>query len=108
MTDITTFLLIITIFVLAIFVGTEVISKVPTVLHTPLMSGTNFIHGIVLMAAMLTAGLAFAGKGWAFTLIGFFAVVLGTLNLVGGYVVTDRMLEMFKPKQQPPKEPTKK
>lgn len=99
-------LLILTIFILAIFVGIEVISKVPTVLHTPLMSGTNAIHGIVLMAAMLVAGIAVAGKGWGLTLIGFLAVVLGTINVVGGFVVTDRMLEMFKAKA-PPKE-TKK
>jgi H+-translocating NAD(P) transhydrogenase subunit alpha len=99
-------LLIITIFILAIFVGIEVISKVPTVLHTPLMSGTNAIHGIVLMAAMLVAGIAVTGKGWGLMLIGFLAVVLGTINVVGGFVVTDRMLEMFKAKQ-PPKE-TKK
>src|SRR3954463_11106824 len=103
MTDMTTLLLTITIFVLAIFIGTEVISKVPAVLHTPLMSATNFIHGIVLMAAMLVAGSALR-KGWAFILIAFLAVLLGTLNLVGGFVVTDRMLEMFKPKQQAPKE----
>jgi H+-translocating NAD(P) transhydrogenase subunit alpha len=83
-----------------------VISKVPTVLHTPLMSGTNAIHGIVLMAAMLVAGIALTGKGWGLTLIGFLAVVLGTINVVGGFVVTDRMLEMFKAKT-PPKE-TKK
>jgi len=92
--------------VLAIFIGIEVISKVPTVLHTPLMSGTNAIHGIVLMAAMLVAGVAVAGKGWGLALIGFLAVILGTVNVVGGFVVTDRMLEMFKAKQ-PPKE-TKK
>ena len=107
MNDISTLLLVITIFVLAIFVGTEVISKVPAVLHTPLMSATNFIHGIVLMAAMLVAGIALGAKGWELTVIGFLAVVLGTLNLVGGFVVTDRMLEMFKPKQQAPKD-TKK
>jgi NAD(P) transhydrogenase subunit alpha len=99
-------LLILTIFIMAIFVGIEVISKVPTVLHTPLMSGTNAIHGIVLMAAMLVAGIAVAGTGWGLTLIGFLAVILGTINVVGGFVVTDRMLEMFKAKT-PPKE-TKK
>jgi NAD(P) transhydrogenase subunit alpha len=99
-------LLILTIFILAIFIGIEVISKVPTVLHTPLMSGTNAIHGIVLMAAMLVAGVAVAGKGWGLALIGFLAVILGTVNVVGGFVVTDRMLEMFKAKQ-PPKD-TKK
>jgi NAD(P) transhydrogenase subunit alpha len=99
-------LLILTIFILAIFIGIEVISKVPTVLHTPLMSGTNAIHGIVLMAALLVAGVAVAGKGWGLALIGFLAVILGTVNVVGGFVVTDRMLEMFKAKQ-PPKD-TKK
>jgi len=99
-------LLILTIFILAIFIGIEVISKVPTVLHTPLMSGTNAIHGIVLMAAMLVAGVAVAGKGWGLTLIGFLAVILGTVNVVGGFVVSDRMLEFFNAKQ-PPKE-TKK
>ena len=99
-------LLILTIFILAIFIGIEVISKVPTVLHTPLMSGTNAIHGLVLMAAMLVAGVAVAGKGWGLALIGFLAVILGTVNVVGGFVVTDRMLEMFKAKQ-PPKD-TKK
>ena len=107
MSDINTLLLIITIFVLAIFVGTEVISKVPTVLHTPLMSGTNAIHGIVLMAAMLVAGIALGANGPLYAVIVFLAVVLGTLNVVGGFVVTDRMLEMFKAKGAPPKD-TKK
>jgi len=88
----------ITIFVLAIFVGTEVIGKVPATLHTPLMSGTNAIHGIVLLAAMLVAGLA--GKGILLTVLGFLAVILATGNVVGGFVVTDRMLEMFKKKPQ--------
>ncbi len=86
----------ITIFMLAIFVGTEVIGKVPATLHTPLMSGTNAIHGIVLLAAMLVAGLA--GKGPLLTVLGFLAVILATGNVVGGFVVTDRMLEMFKKK----------
>jgi NAD(P) transhydrogenase subunit alpha len=82
-----------TVFVLAIFVGFEVISKVPTMLHTPLMSGTNAIHGIVLIGAMLIIGSADSGleKGLAFV-----AVVFGTINIVGGFLVTDRMLEMFK------------
>jgi NAD(P) transhydrogenase subunit alpha len=88
----------ITIFVLAIFVGTEVIGKVPATLHTPLMSGTNAIHGIVLLAAMLVAGLA--DKGILLTVLGFLAVILATGNVVGGFVVTDRMLEMFKKKPQ--------
>jgi H+-translocating NAD(P) transhydrogenase subunit alpha len=83
-----------TILVLAIFLGFEVISKVPTMLHTPLMSGTNAIHGIVIVGAILVAG-----RGDPDTLtqvVGFLAVVLATANVVGGFVVTDRMLEMFK------------
>ena len=83
-----------TILVLAIFLGIEVISKVPTMLHTPLMSGTNAIHGIVLVGAILVAGRA--GGDTLTQIVGFFAVVLGTANVVGGFVVTDRMLEMFK------------
>jgi H+-translocating NAD(P) transhydrogenase subunit alpha len=83
-----------TILVLAIFLGIEVISKVPTMLHTPLMSGTNAIHGIVLVGAILVAGRA--GADTLTLVVGFFAVVLGTANVVGGFVVTDRMLEMFK------------
>lgn len=83
-----------TILVLAIFLGIEVISKVPTMLHTPLMSGTNAIHGIVLVGAILVAGRA---DGDTLTqVVGFVAVVLGTANVVGGFVVTDRMLEMFR------------
>jgi H+-translocating NAD(P) transhydrogenase subunit alpha len=83
-----------TILALAIFLGFEVISKVPTLLHTPLMSGTNAIHGIVIVGAILVAGSADADglTKW----IGFAAVVLGAANVVGGFVVTDRMLEMFK------------
>jgi NAD(P) transhydrogenase subunit alpha len=83
----------ITIFVLAVFVGFEVISKVPTMLHTPLMSGTNAIHGIVLIGAMLIAGSADSGLEQA---LAFVAVVFATINVVGGFLVTDRMLEMFK------------
>jgi NAD(P) transhydrogenase subunit alpha len=91
----------VTILALAIFLGFEVISKVPTLLHTPLMSGTNAIHGIVVVGAMLVLG---AGHKGAFAwVIGFLAVVLGSANVVGGFVVTDRMLEMFK-KREPPKE----
>jgi len=81
-----------TIFILAIFVGYETISKVPVILHTPLMSGTNAIHGIVLVGAMLVAGLP---EGPLLTALGFLAVVLGTINVVGGFLVTDRMLQMF-------------
>jgi proton-translocating NAD(P)+ transhydrogenase subunit alpha len=90
----------VTILVLAIFLGVEVISKVPALLHTPLMSGTNAIHGIVIVGAMLVLGLP--DKGVFTWIVGFVAVVLGSANVVGGFVVTDRMLEMFK-KRQPPK-----
>ena len=83
-----------TILVLAIFLGIEVISKVPTMLHTPLMSGTNAIHGIVLVGAILVAGRPDADG--LTMVVGFLAVMLGTANVVGGFVVTDRMLEMFK------------
>ncbi len=82
------------ILVLAGFVGFEVISKVPNTLHTPLMSGTNAIHGIVLVGAILVAGRPDADT--LTQVVGFCAVVLGTANVVGGFVVTDRMLEMFK------------
>jgi proton-translocating NAD(P)+ transhydrogenase subunit alpha len=86
-----------TILVLAIFLGFEVISKVPTLLHTPLMSGTNAIHGIVIVGAMIVLGVDHKDT-WV---IGFLAVVLASANVVGGFVVTDRMLEMFK-KREPP------
>ena len=82
-----------TVFVLAAFVGIEVISKVPSILHTPLMSGSNAIHGVILVGAMLVLGHAHTG---AEEVLGFIAVILATLNVVGGFVVTDRMLEMFK------------
>jgi NAD(P) transhydrogenase subunit alpha len=84
-----------TIFILAIFVGNEVVSRVPSILHTPLMSGSNAIHGIVLVGAMIIMGTA---SGAAQVVLGFFAVLLATLNIVGGFTVTDRMLEMFKAK----------
>ena len=89
-----------TIFALAIFVGFEIISKVPAMLHTPLMSGTNAIHGIVLIGAMLIVGTA---DSTIEQVLGFVAVVFGTINVVGGFLVTDRMLEMFK--QRRPDEP---
>jgi NAD(P) transhydrogenase subunit alpha len=89
-----------TVLVLAIFLGIEVISKVPTMLHTPLMSGTNAIHGIVLVGAMIVAGSS--NQDDLTRVIGFIAVVLGAANVVGGFVVTDRMLEMFKKKPKPP------
>jgi len=86
------------IFTLAVFVGFEVISKVPVQLHTPLMSGTNAIHGIVMLGGMLV--LAKAGSDQQLLVwLGFAAVVLGAMNLFGGFVVTDRMLEMFKTKK---------
>ncbi len=81
------------IFMLAAFTGYEVISKVPVILHTPLMSGSNFVHGIVVVGAMVALGHAETGLE---QLIGFIAVILGAGNAVGGYVVTERMLEMFK------------
>jgi NAD(P) transhydrogenase subunit alpha len=84
------------IFILAIFTGVEVISRVPTVLHTPLMSGANAIHGIVLIGGVIVLGNA--GDSATLGALGFIAVILGTLNVVGGFVVTDRMLEMFKAK----------
>jgi len=87
------------VFALAVFVGFEVISKVPVVLHTPLMSGTNAIHGIVMLGGVLVLANA---HGPALTALGFLAVVLGAMNLFGGFVVTDRMLEMFKAKKQKP------
>ena len=88
------------VFALAIFVGFEVISKVPVILHTPLMSGSNAIHGIVLVGAMLIAGRT----GSKFdAVLGFLGVVLGTINVVGGFLVTDRMLVMFKKKEPAPR-----
>jgi NAD(P) transhydrogenase subunit alpha len=85
-----------TILMLAIFLGIEVISKVPTMLHTPLMSGTNAIHGIVIVAALIVAGSA--EQDGLIRVVGFVAVALAAANVVGGFVVTDRMLEMFKKK----------
>ncbi len=82
---------------LMIFLGIEVISHVPSILHTPLMSGANAIHGVVIIGAIIVMGKADSGNYLALTL-GFLAVLLGTLNVVGGFVVTDRMLEMFKKK----------
>ena len=92
----------VTILVLAIFLGIEVISKVPTLLHTPLMSGTNAIHGIVIVGAMIVLGVDH--KDTFTWVIGFLAVVLASANVVGGFVVTDRMLEMFKKREPPRKE----
>ncbi len=83
------------VFILAAFVGFEVISKVPTTLHTPLMSGTNAIHGIILVGAILVAGAATGSLGVA---LGFIAVVLASMNVFGGFFLTDRMLQMFRKK----------
>jgi NAD(P) transhydrogenase subunit alpha len=87
---------LLTIFVLSIFVGIEVISKVSAVLHTPLMSGANAIHGIVLIGAIMVTGHA---DNQVELVLGLLAIVLATINMVGGFVVTDRMLEMFKPRK---------
>lgn len=88
-------MVILTIFILSVFVGFEVVSKVSTTLHTPLMSGANAIHGIILIGAILVAAKA---KTTLETTLAILAVVLATINMVGGFVVTDRMLEMFKGK----------
>ena len=85
------------IIVLSVFLGIEVISHVPAVLHTPLMSGSNAIHGVVIIGAIIVIGHA---ENTLSLVLGFIAVILGTLNVVGGFVVTDRMLEMFKKKKK--------
>lgn len=85
--------------ILMIFVGIEVIGRVPSVLHTPLMSGANAIHGVVIIGAIIVMGKA-EGDNYLALILGFLAVILGTLNVVGGFVVTDRMLEMFKSKRK--------
>ena len=85
--------------ILMIFLGIEVIGRVPSVLHTPLMSGANAIHGVVIIGAIIVMGKAEQDNYLALSL-GFLAVILGTLNVVGGFVVTDRMLEMFKKKKK--------
>lgn len=91
---------LLTIFVLSIFVGYEVVSKVSTVLHTPLMSGANAIHGVILVGAIIVTGHADTDvELW----LGLVAVVLATVNMVGGFVVTDRMLQMFRSRQTPAK-----
>lgn len=91
---------LLTIFVLSIFVGYEVVSKVSTVLHTPLMSGANAIHGVILVGAIIVTGHADTDvELW----LGLVAVVLATVNMVGGFVVTDRMLQMFRSRQTPTK-----
>jgi NAD(P) transhydrogenase subunit alpha len=102
----TSFLIELTVLILAAFLGLEVISKVPTLLHTPLMSGTNAIHGIVVVGAIVVAGIP--GQPLWLRIVTLAAVALGTGNAVGGFVVTDRMLQMFrrrKPAQPEPAEP---
>lgn len=89
----------ITIVILSIFLGIEVISRVPSVLHTPLMSGANAIHGVVIIGAIIVMGQA-ESDNYVALVLGFLAVILGTLNVVGGFVVTDRMLEMFSKKKK--------
>jgi NAD(P) transhydrogenase subunit alpha len=96
------FLIELTVLILAAFLGVEVISKVPTLLHTPLMSGTNAIHGIVLVGAIVVAGIP--GQPLWLHIVTLAAVALGTGNVVGGFVVTDRMLEMFKRRKPTPAE----
>jgi H+-translocating NAD(P) transhydrogenase subunit alpha len=86
--------------ILMVFVGIEVIGRVPSVLHTPLMSGANAIHGVVVIGAIIVMGKAETDNYLAL-ILGFLAVILGTLNVVGGFVVTDRMLEMFRSKRNP-------
>ena len=85
--------------ILSIFLGIEVIGRVPSVLHTPLMSGANAIHGVVIIGAIIVMGRA-DSENYTALIIGFLAVLVGTLNVVGGFVVTDRMLEMFKKKKK--------
>jgi NAD(P) transhydrogenase subunit alpha len=100
--DFITFLFgLLLVFVLAIFVGFQVISKIPTTLHTPLMSATNAIHGVVLVGAIFITGEVFSGSanGPLLTALAFVAVTLGAINVVGGFAVTERMLEMFKRKE---------
>ena len=81
--------------ILSIFLGIEVISRVPSVLHTPLMSGANAIHGVIIIGSIIVMGEA-AADNYVVLTLGFIAVIVGTINVVGGFVVTDRMLEMFK------------
>ena len=92
------FIIELTVLILAAFLGVEVISKVPTLLHTPLMSGTNAIHGIVIVGAIIVMGTPHPGL--FMRLVSFVAVILATANVVGGFVVTDRMLEMFKKRDE--------
>lgn len=100
--DISTMIMLIYVFVLAVFIGFELISKVPPTLHTPLMSGSNAISGITILGALAVAGHYEGSEGWdkIVSLLGFVAVIFASLNVFGGYVVTDRMLQMFKKKDR--------
>ncbi len=98
---------IIYIVILMIFVGIEIIGRVPSVLHTPLMSGANAIHGVVIIGAIIVMGKA-ESDNYLALILGFLAVILGTLNVVGGFVVTDRMLEMFRNKSTKTQKPNNK
>lgn len=100
MTDVSHLLGLVTVLVLAVFVGFEVISKVPTTLHTPLMSATNAIHGIVLVGAIVVVASLFAGSNSiVLTILAIAMVTLGAINVFGGFAVTERMLQMFKRKE---------
>ena len=101
MTDVSHLISLLTVLVLAVFVGFEVISKVPTTLHTPLMSATNAIHGIVLAGAMVVTAALFAGgaNNVVVTILAIVAVTLGAINVFGGFAVTERMLQMFRKKE---------
>ena len=96
-------MLLVFVFVIAGFLGVELISKVPSQLHTPLMSGTNAISGITLVGAILATAVAVNVDGLLATILGFLAIVFATINVVGGYLITNRMLGMFKKKEEPKK-----
>lgn len=96
--DVVKIMMVMYVFVLAIFVGFELIAKVPPTLHTPLMSGSNAISGITILGAILVAG-KYGDWSKGMSILGFFAVLFGALNVYGGYIVTDRMLQMFKSKK---------
>ncbi len=96
-------MLLVFVFVIAGFLGVELISKVPSQLHTPLMSGTNAISGITIVGAILATAVAVNTEGKVAVVLGFLAIVFATINVVGGYLITDRMLGMFKKKEDPKK-----
>ena len=96
-------MLLVFVFVIAGFLGVELISKVPSQLHTPLMSGTNAISGITVVGAILATAVAVNSDGIVATILGFLAIVFATINVIGGYLITDRMLGMFKKKEEPKK-----